>query len=69
MEPLAEFLPPGALEYIVNEEELSDDVYMLPSSFVEEDIENPFVFLEFWIPSFLMAFLSVFVLLPLHFIK
>ena len=68
MNPIAGFIP-GILEYLVDAEALTDEIYMLPSSFKEEEMDNPFVFLEFWIPCLIMALLAVFVILPLSVIK
>ena len=68
MDSFSEYVP-EVLKYIVDEEALSDDVHILPASFVEEGIENPFVFLEFWLPGLLLALLFLLVVFPLSIMK
>lgn len=68
MDSFTEYVP-GVIEYIVDEEALTDDVYMLPSTFIEEGIEKPFVFLEFWLPCLMMVILTVFVIIPFSIFK
>ena len=60
---------PAILEYIVDVDALTDEIYMLPSTFAEEDMDNPFVFMEFWLPSIMFVLLFTFVIIPCSIIK
>ena len=52
------------IEYFVDKEELTDEVYMLPFTFVDEGIDNPFVFLQFWLSYIIFGLLFFFLIIP-----